>query len=557
MTNPSLKQTFAQMAAQRAVPVQQIKRPGGAEEIPGIDPFWFSALQPTIPTAPKSYRPRQWPFIPGFNKIWEPRGEDTARVPFDILFRASDEWNLWSCAMETVIDKILSLDWQIRPKGEAKDTPAQTADEDPIIDKLTAFFEHPCRVAGLDNFRGFGNRILTDMYVGDCATIWMEQNVLGQILSATPISGAFIKVLIDDTGRRPCEVVTDPDDPRCGQKAAAYQQVAYGLPAIDFTEDEIIYAVRKPRNHTAYGRSHLEQILTMANIGIRAQEFLLAYYAEGNTPEMLIPVDASTPAQKIEEWNQLIDSNLSGQLGERRKIKMIPAMTSDGKMQAIFPKEPLLKSEIDEWLARIVCFTLGLNPQAFVRSMNRATSEQAQDTAEAEGQQPVINWFEDVMNEIIRRFGYGDKYEFAFRVRREQDGLKQMQIDTGYLAKGVWTVNDVLRDLGMDTVDEPWADEHFIDTPTGAIPFPMVEEMTQANIDKIKQPPAPPKAPAVPSTPDETAEVVKKSISEVMTLVKAHHPAAKEAADKIEAKLNRKLAELHEKVKVKIKAEVK
>jgi hypothetical protein len=257
---------------------------------------------------------------------------------------------------------------------------------------------------------------------------------------------------------------------------------------------------------------------------------------------------------------------LSGQLGERRKIKMIPAMSGDGKMQVIFPKADAgdLKTQLDEWLARIICFTLGLNPQAFVKSMNRATSEQAQDTAEAEGQQPVINWFEDVCNECIRRLGYGDDYEFAFRVRREQDGLKQMQIDVGYLAKGVWTVNDVLRDLGMDIVDEDWADSHYIDTPTGAIPFPMVEEMTQANIDKIKQPPAPKAAPGAGSTsttpgaevatnPSKQTAAIKKSLSEVITLVKAHHPEAKEAAEKLETKLTKKLKSLQAEVEKKIK----
>jgi hypothetical protein len=196
--------------------------------------------------------------------------------------------------------------------------------------------------------------------------------------------------------------------------------------------------------------------------------------------------------------------------------------------------------------------------------MNRATSEQAQDTAEAEGQQPVINWFEDVMNEIVRRLGYGDNYEFAFRVRREQDGLKQMQIDTGYLKAGVWCVNDVLRDLGMDEVNEDWANEHFIETPTGAVPFPMVQDITQANLDKVKNPPtpkAPPAAPAQPgaaqpgaaSNPDEQAAEVKKSILEIMALVKANHPDAKEAADKLEGKLTRKLCDLHAKVKKKLK----
>jgi hypothetical protein len=550
MANFDLRKKLATMAAQRDVPVKQIQRPGGSENIPGIDPFWFSALQPTVPTAPQSYRPRVWPFLPGINKVWQPREEMYDRVPFELLYRCSDEWDLWSAAMETVIDKILSLDWQIRKMGSENDKTPEAknqAVDDPIAQKLTAFFERPARIAGMDTFKGWGNKVLTDMYIGDCATIWVEKNMLGQILSFTPVDGSTIKVFVDDTGRRPCEI-----DPETGKKAAAYAQVAYGLPAIDFTEDEIIYAVRKPRNKSQYGRSHLEQILTWANIGIRSQQFLLAYYTEGNMPEMLIPVDAGMPAEKIEQWNTLLDANLSGELGERRKIKMVPSMSADGKMQVITPKEPLLKSEVDEWLARIICFTIGLNPQAFVKSMNRATSESAQDQAEAEGQQPVIEWFEDVVNECIRRLGYGDDYEFTFRVRREQDGLKQMQIDTGYLKTGVWTINMVLVDLGMDPVDEPWADVHMIETPQGAVPVELAAEGALLQKPQVNAPTTPAAPGSQPST-KEQVEAVKKNIAEVVALVKRHHPDSARAVDSLEAKLTRKLKEEGEKVAAKIK----
>jgi len=116
----------------------------------------------------------------------------------------------------------------------------------------------------------------------------------------------------------------------------------------------------------------------------------------------------------------------------------------------------------------------------------------------------------------------------------------------------------------MDIVDEDWADSHYIDTPTGAIPFPMVEEMTQANIDKIKQPPAPKAAPGAGSTsttpgaevatnPSKQTAAIKKSLSEVITLVKAHHPEAKEAAEKLETKLTKKLKSLQAEVEKKIK----
>jgi hypothetical protein len=35
----------------------------------------------------------------------------------------------------------------------------------------------------------------------------------------------------------------------------------------------------------------------------------------------------------------------------------------------------LLKSEYDEWPARIICFAFSISPTAFVNMMNRATSD--------------------------------------------------------------------------------------------------------------------------------------------------------------------------------------
>jgi hypothetical protein len=236
-------------------------------------------------------------------------------------------------------------------------------------------------------------------------------------------------------------------------------------------------------------------------------------------------------------------------------------MNNTGKFEPVFPKAPLLVSQLDEFLARIVCFCLGLNPQAFVKSMNRASAEQAQDSAEAEGQAPVIRWLEDVMNECIIRMGFGDTHEFTFRIAREQDGLKQMQIDVGYLAKGVWSVNMVLEDLGMDPINQPWADGHYIDTPTGAVPMDQIDAFMTATIKKMNAPPPAPNPiggnPAGPKpgsqSPAVTAQAIQKSFSDVLTLVKAHNPDAKGAADKLEVKIAKKLKEAQAAVEAKLR----
>ncbi len=52
-------------------------------------------------------------------------------------------------------------------------------------------------------------------------------------------------------------------------------------------------------------------------------------------------------------------------------------------------KEPELTGAADEWLARLCCFAFSVSPQPFVRMVNRATAETAQDQAASEGLAPV------------------------------------------------------------------------------------------------------------------------------------------------------------------------
>jgi PAS domain-containing protein len=92
--------------------------------------------------------------------------------------------------------------------------------------------------------------------------------------------------VLDVTGRTPL-----PPDP-------AYQQILKGIPAVDYTADDLVYMVRNPRVWKIYGYSPVEQVITTVNIALRRQVSQLAFYTEGNVPEALGQVpDTWTPKQ--------------------------------------------------------------------------------------------------------------------------------------------------------------------------------------------------------------------------------------------------------------------
>jgi hypothetical protein len=113
-----------------------------------------------------------------------------------------------------------------------------------------------------------------------------------------------------------------------------------GYPAIDYSVRDLIYRPRNLRVNRVYGMSPVEQIITMVNIALRRQLYLLDYFSEGNIPDSLIGVPESwTPAQ-ISSYQKYWDAYFDGDLSRRRRAKFVPGGVARTFIQT---KEPELK----------------------------------------------------------------------------------------------------------------------------------------------------------------------------------------------------------------------
>ena len=79
--------------------------------------------------------------------------------------------------------------------------------------------------------------------------------------------------MIGEDGRAP-----EPPDP-------AYQQILKGIPAADFSAEELLYLPRNARAHRLYGMSPVEQIALTVNIALRRDASTLDYYRAGSSPD--------------------------------------------------------------------------------------------------------------------------------------------------------------------------------------------------------------------------------------------------------------------------------
>lgn len=389
----------------------------------GRFPGWMGPGDPVPPVAPQDQRDsiagRMFDYPFGQNISIRPRHNEA--VSFDQMRQLSDGYDLMRLVIETRKDQLAKLEWQIRPKK------AQAA-EDPRCAEIQTFFETPDKENAWDNWL---RMLLEDLLVIDAPTLYPRLTRGGDLYALEPVDGATIKRVIDERGRTPM-----PPDP-------AYQQIIKGMPAVDYTRDELIYRPRVVRTHKVYGYSPVEQVIMTVQIALRRQLSQLEFFTMGTMPDALASVPKDWTADQIRQFQMLFDEMLEGNTGERRKIRFIPDSVNYREV-----KPAPLKDEFDEWLARVVCFAFSVSAQPFIKEMNRATAETAKDSALQEGLAPLQLWVKSLMDTLILRYWKAPDLEFRWTEEDVADPLIQAQVSQIYLNAKVLHPDEVRADLG-------------------------------------------------------------------------------------------------------------
>src|SRR6185436_5173875 len=113
-------------------------------------------------------------------------------------------------------------------------------------------------------------------------------------------------------------------------------------------------------------------------------------------------------------------------------------------------RRPTRTSSTNGWRASSA--TPSLPSTAFVRQVNRATAETAQQSALAEGLAPLMGWVKRLVDHVIQdRMGHRD-LEFAWIDPRPADPSEQAKLLDTYVRSGIYTVNEARDLLGFDPV---------------------------------------------------------------------------------------------------------
>ena len=391
--------------------------------ITGVSPdTWFGPLQPLAPMAPPEVKGRQFDYPFGANLNYIPRAEDG--VSFAELRGLADALPLLRAVIETRKDQIAGQSYAVRARARA-DTP----DLSKNIDVVARFLARPDR---RHSFADWLRMLVEEMLVIDAATIYPRYARGGGLYSLDIIDGATIKPLIGEDGRAP-----EAPDP-------AYQQILKGVPAADFSADELIYLPRNLRAHRLYGMSPVEQIALTVNIALRRDAATLDYYKTGSSPDAFATLPKEWTADQIRSFQDYFDALMSGNLARRRMTKFMPA---DFKL--IETRQPPLKDQYDEWLARIICYAFSVPASAFVSQVNRATSETLRMQATQEGLVPLKNWIKSALDRVICERMNEPGLEFVWVGDDAVDPLQQAQTLEILVGAGIKTREEARAELGL------------------------------------------------------------------------------------------------------------
>jgi hypothetical protein len=391
--------------------------------ISGVSPdTWFGPQQPLAPQAPPDVKGRQFDYPFGVNLSYVPRA--TGGISFAELRALADALPLLRTVIETRKDQVAALSYSVRARD-----PANAGDAAERAKAALAFLARPDRRHA---FSAWLRMLLEDLLVIDAATLYPRFARDGALYSLDVIDGATITPLIGEDGRSP-----DPPDP-------AYQQILHGVPAADFSSDELLYLPRNLRAHKLYGFSPVEQIALTVNIALRREAATLDYYRAGSTPDAFATLPKEWTVDQIRQFQDYFDALMSGNSARRRMTKFMPA-----DFRLIEARQPPLKDQYDEWLARLICYAFSVPASAFVSQVNRATSETLRLQATQEGLVPLKAWIKGALDEVIQTYLNQPDLEFVWVGDDAVDPLQQAQTLNILVGAGIKTIAEARADLGL------------------------------------------------------------------------------------------------------------
>ena len=147
---------------------------------------------------------------------------------------------------------------------------------------------------------------------------------------------------------------------------------------------------------------------------------------------------------QIRSFQDYFDALMSGNSARKCMMKFMP---SDFKL--IETRQPPLKDQYDEWLARVICYAFSVPVSPFISQVNRATSQTLRMQATQEGLVPLKAWVKSALDSVIQNHLGSPDLEFAWVGDDAIDPLQQAQTLEILVGAGIKTREEARAELGL------------------------------------------------------------------------------------------------------------
>lgn len=464
-------------------------------------PLFPDALDPLRPDGRADPRRHQYPVT------WNIQLVDR-EVSWSLLRRLASDVDVVARCIELVQDAIAGMHWswgfsaqiinQIRNENNepnsARATMIARQKYGEELHRVQQFFERPDERMNYTFIQWLTTMVWAQL-VYDGIVIYPHYSLKGDLHSLSILDTSTIKILLDNQGFLP-----QPPAP-------AYQQILYGFPRGEFQaesssdgktppgfrRDQLAYYIRRPRLHTPYGFSTVEESINYATLYQQRQEWMHAEWSHGVTPRLVIETadtETWTPEQ-MGYYQQTLNDQWSGQTQRRQQLMMLrPGM----KPTQLHEMAEMYKSDYDQWLVMQIGAKFGVPqtqlgiPMALHNMSSGVQNIASMDLTDKFALDALINFLVDCINDLARRFlGIGPEITIvASGANTDDANLAISQADASDVNNGIRTRNEVRAERGIPLVTEPEADMLGITTATGVTFLPGQLDLQDAQLRAVE-----------------------------------------------------------------------
>lgn len=495
-------------------------------------PLFPDALDPLGPTG--RAEPRRYQY-----RVTENIQIGNFGAPWTVLRQIASEVDIVSRCIELVQDAICGMEWswgfsrqiinQIRLENDepnsARATSIARVKYGEELTRIQKFWERPDERMSY-TFTQWLSLAIWAHLVFDGIVAYPGYTLGGDLHSVSLLDTSTIKILLDNQG-----FVPRPPSP-------AYQQVLWGFPRGEFQaenpddeekipngyrSDQLAYYIRRPRLHTVYGFSAVEECINYATLYQQRQEWMHAEWSHGSTPKGVIKTTGTegwTP-EDFAYFQQITNDQWSGQTQRRQQVMVLrPGMEWD----QLKDFAELYNNDLDEWLVMQIGAKFGVPqsqlgiPMVLHNLGSGAQNVSQMDLADKFSIDSLVNFLVDCVNDLSRRFmGMGPEITIsATSGNGDSSDLARAQADASDVNNGLRTTNEIRAERGLPLMSDKEADVLRATAGNAVIFFPgqlAYQEATEQATLAGLMPGATPNA----STPTDDEEITASSPSGTST----------------------------------------